>query len=266
MTTIARYLFSALICAALGFGQPFSPVTTVTDCGAHNCGTLLDTSSASIIVRTGPIVSGDVLVSNGTITTWRPENFERRTDDGHGITLAQLVAFAKPISSLAPAHYIETAKAVGLDSAALEEACIGEAVHDLALRVYPFDKVDDYLYRQALHQGTQVRWVWRPVRSKDHNRIVLDSSGGSTLVGIVDYDQYAHAIPERVLGTMKAILDKEPEALFLASDYMVPKPDPFLAVTTPKMLKAGRIFIVDRWDEPGYSEDTAVASDVIVRK
>jgi hypothetical protein len=80
-------------------------------------------------------------------------------------------------------------------------------------------------------------------------------------MGFISPNEYAQSVPYRVLGEMKVLMEAVPEALFLISDYEAIKPDPFLAVTTEKLLGAGKIWIVSQWDEPGFgvAEDGAVA-------
>jgi hypothetical protein len=158
---------------------------------------------------------------------------------------------------MVPASYIKLAKDIGLDSAAVDEARLLEAIHGLDLRVFDFDKVDDYLMHKAAEQKSNTRWVWKPMRSRDNAVLSGVSRTSSATVGFLYREQYAHAIPDRVLADVQKILECEPETVFLVSDYEVIKPDPFLAVTTPKLLEAGKVFIVEQWDEPGYSDTHA---------
>ena len=219
-------------------------------------------NNSNVITTQQPTLS----IPAGNGIWWTPQSpafasgAEIRKDNGKGITLTSLVASAKPINParLASANYVKLANKLGIDSAAIDEACMLATIHDLNISTYDFDKVDDYLYRQALKQGTNVRWVWKPLRSKDLDETSKQWFSAATM-GSLYPTQYAHAIPERVLTTISDILAKEPNAIFLVSDYEVVKPDPFLAVTTLKMLKAGVIFIVDRWDEPGFRDDIAGA-------
>lgn len=69
--------------------------------------------------------------------------------------------------------------------------------------------------------------------------------------------QYARRIPERVIGTIAKILEREPDAVLLVSDFEVAKPDPFLAITTTKLLEAGKVWIVEQWDEPAWKDGPA---------
>lgn len=180
---------------------------------------------------------------------------ETRKDDGKGITLALLKLAATPWNALrlAPDTYVALAQRIGLSSAGTDQARMLQAIHDAHLHAFPYAKVDDYLYRKALHQGANVRWVWEPVRDSDSKAAA--NYAGQTASGYVVTSQYSREIPDRILADIERMMDCAPEdTIFLASDYKVVNPDPFLAVTTPKMLAAGVIFIVDSWDEPGFTE------------
>jgi hypothetical protein len=171
-------------------------------------------------------------------------------------TLASVLSTAYRIkaSDLAPASYIATAKAIGMDSASVDEARMTEAISNLGLMVFDYKQVDEFLYNKALAQGTNVRWVWKPMRSKDIDPI--KGSGGAwslrPQMGFVYPDLYTGKIPFDVMKIVARVLECEPDALPLVSDYEVVKPDPFLAITTPKLLGAGNIWIVANWDEPDF--------------
>ena len=57
-----------------------------------------------------------------------------------------------------------------------------------------------------------------------------------------------------------------PEAMLIVSDYETVKPDPFLAVTTPALLAAGKIWIVAVWDEPNFRYDHVVMGPTVSRQ
>ena len=189
---------------------------------------------------------------------------EGRKPDARGPSLIQVKQSAARLTAaqLAPANYIALARSVGVDGPA-EEAAILDAIHEADLSVYDFDKVDGYLYRQAL-TGTAVHWVWKPLRDKDV-KPVAQAPWSQTGVGIVYAKLYTRKVPMSVLTEMKAVLATMPDAMFLVSDYEVIKPDPFLAVTTPKLLAAGKIWIVDQWDEPGFGGAISASATVARR-
>lgn len=177
-------------------------------------------------------------------------------------TLQQVRLTARSLDNPEPvaSEYLDLAKQIELHSAATDALRLESAIYDLDLKVYPFESVDDYLYNQALKQNAYMRWVWKPLREKDqkvfeghHNEMGV---GFGFLAGDV---MYTHPVPSRVLRTVANILAKLPQAKFLVSDYEAFKPDPFLAVTTETLMEAGKLYIVDMWDEPGYSDDKAKA-------
>lgn len=213
---------------------------------------------------TGTLTPGDVTwsagstvfaISNGAIRGGAP--VETRNADKPGPTLVQVKATAKIITARdsAPAGYIELARAMGVRPSA-EEADLMVALRDLGYPVYDFEKVDEYLYRQALKQGTNVRWVWKAANLSAEKR--LSEEGGTWRdrpgVGLVFNGMYKHRVPMATMTKMRDLAAKVPDAVFLISDYEVILPDPFLAVTTMDLLSANKIWIIDQWDEPGFGE------------
>jgi hypothetical protein len=180
---------------------------------------------------------------------------ETRPLDDKGPTLTQVDFSAVPLeqAKLAPVAYLKLAKSIQLESPSTDEAEVLQTIYDHHFRVYDFDKVDNYLYRQALKQGTRMRWVWKPMRDVDLRQLQNQGQPPSAS-GIVYSKLYGQRIPARVLEDAKCVLDDVKDAVFLVSDYEVVKPDPFLAITTPKLLAEGKLWIVDRWDEPGFDD------------
>lgn len=194
----------------------------------------------------------------GVIGGCWPAGGDSRKDDGKGPTLQQVKLSAKVLTpaSLAPAEYLDLAKHIGLDpSASTDEAEILEAIQHGGFHVFDFDKVDGYLWRQALREKSPSKWVWKSMRRTDWEGLVRDADQRTaTAAGTLSTDQYARALPMRIMKDVQAILDCFPDAKFLVSDYEVIRPDPFLAVTTPRLFAAGKIWIIDCWDEPGFTE------------
>lgn len=157
---------------------------------------------------------------------------------------------------LAPAAYLKLAKSVGLESAATDEARVLSAIAELNLPVYNFERVDEYLYEQALKHGAKVRWVWKPMRDTDA-KAVADVSWVESKSGFIYGAQYQNKIPENVIERVALVLTKLPDAAFLVSDYEVVKPDPFLAVTTKKLAAEGKVWIIAQWDNPGFVDPGA---------
>lgn len=214
------------------------------------------TSNGNVVWSTGG--SSCWILTDGTSSCSPSTQYETRTLDGKGPTLQQVDYSAKPLDAaeLAPARYIETARAAGVDGPSIEEAQMLAAIHELDLHVYNWAKVDQYLYRKALTEGTMMRWVWKPVRSQDLKAANASGWGFKEGSGFLFKKLYAQRLPLRILARIKQIQDCEPEAIFLVSDYEVVKPDPFLAITTKQLLDAGKIWIVDRWDEPTFNDGT----------
>ena len=124
------------------------------------------------------------------------------------------------------------------------------AIEKLALPVYDFRKVDLYLAHQAQKQGSQYRWVWRAADMQSW-KVAKDSSAPPE-VGLISPRIYSRAIPMGVMELVAKIRAEIPAAVLLASDYEVINPDPFLAVSSARLLEAGRIWVVAQWDEPGF--------------
>jgi hypothetical protein len=251
MRTPTLFLFfaSAALCAA----------QTITDGNLSVC------SSTNGCASTGMTLSNLTYVNSTTTIYGVP--FETRKDDHKGPTIRQVKLSAKNWDGivLAPADYIVRAKRISLDSGAVEEAQILQAVHDAHLKVYDFASVDSYLFRQALKQGANYRWVWEPMREKDTKFVLAANVRQTDHAGYVDNQQYQSAIPDHVLADVERFMDCAPEdTIYLVSDYRAVNPDPFLAVTTVKMLAAGRILIIDQWDEPGFKDKGDEAERVIL--
>jgi hypothetical protein len=249
--TILRSLSLTVILTVAGMAQTSGPLN-------------LTGNTATTLEWTGPIVGSIPAVGptpgllwNGNTGSWTPNGFqETRKDDGKGPTLQQVKMSGKLVTSkmLAPAAYLEIAKQIGLNpSASTDEAEILEAIQHGAFHVYDFDKVDGYLWRQALKEKSPSTWVWKAMRHTDWESMAANGFGHSAS-GVISGAQYARTLPLRIMNDVRAILDCFPDAKFLVSDYEVVRPDPFLAVTTPSLFAAGKIWIIDCWDEPGFTE------------
>lgn len=213
--------------------------------------------------------SGTVLYSTGTafVIGRSSDGFvERRKLPVPMPQLGNVKASARLISktSLASASYVKVAVAIGLKSAGVDEAVALDMIDQLEIKVYSYKAVDEWLYASALKMGSDVRWVWKPLRDGDLQASRLAMADGSVNqwdvragFGALSTRLYGQAIPERVLNRVAAVLAKMPDAVFLISDYEVEKPDPFLAVTTKLLIQEGKLWIIDQWDEPGFRDETA---------
>lgn len=256
-----RIMSLLALVGGLAFGQDGSG--TVHSDGAGLFSNLTITGQGSTPAVCSPGNCGGAWISGSGGLSWAP--FEPRKPKLPYQTIAQVRASRVPVakSSLAPAAYLKLAKDIGLESASTDEAKLAQVLADRDIKPYDFDRVDAYLYKKAeaaSDKTTSYRWVWKAMRPKDQHMIVVygDAAAGANAfyegMGLVRSDLYKHAIPARVLETVACILDDFPEAVLLISDYEVVRPDPFLAITTPKMLSAHRIFIVDSWDEPTFND------------
>lgn len=242
-----------LLCAMSGYGQVLtSPVSSSTV-----------TLGSGSFTQTVPFTTiGNCITSNGMLVDCgggRSSNVpvENRKDNGRGPTIQLIRASARHLGKqdLASTAYVTLAKSLGMST---DEADLLDAIHQADLTVYDFDKVDNYLYRQALHMKSDTRWVWKPLRDADLKGAKEPTSewGWSQpeTVGFYFPKVYSRRVPIKALSDVRSILANIPEAVFLVSDFEVVKPDPFLAVTTPRLLSAGKIWIIEQWDEPGFGE------------
>lgn len=182
-------------------------------------------------------------------------------------TLQQVKSSARPVDrrTIAPASYLKLARLVKLDSAPIEESRVAQILDEGGFHVFDYSTVDNWLYRQALKMGANMRWVWKPMRDADLNTFAgIGISWQQTEVGFFHPKTYAKRIPERVLARAAYLAEKLPDALFLVSDFEVVNPDPFLAVTTPKLLGERKIWIIEIWDEPGFTDKEAGLIEVAV--
>lgn len=198
-------------------------------------------------------------------------HYETRKYDTKGPSLEDIKSAALHInpSKLAPASYVKLAKEMGVTVSA-DEAALLQAIHDADLPLYDFSKVDGYLYRKAIkasHSTSVMRWAWKPMRHKDLDTLLAVGESDSEATGLVVHQEYVQAVPMKAMEEAKAILASVPDAMFMVSDYVAIKPDPFLAVTTPELLKDGKIWIIDCWGEPGFGsvDDESVAVNVAKR-
>lgn len=248
----ARIALALIGLCGLAFGQ------SVT-------GTILG-SSSNIAWGSGTatITSACCITSSGTCAGcgwWSGNEMETRSPKALGPSLREVKAASHkiPATQIPTASYMKTATAINLKSPAMDEAELAQVIVDHGFSIYEYSSVDNYLYHQALKQGTNVRWVWKPMRDADQKSVVSQSFQTFDGMGrISNMEVYAKAIPERVLEKAECLLTELPDAILLVSDYEVVHPDPFLAVTTPRMLQAHRIFIVDQWDEPGFTDSPVV--------
>lgn len=178
---------------------------------------------------------------------------------GPGISILKVKESAKRLSAdlLAPSAYVKLATSIGLHSSATDEARVLDAIEDLGLTVFDWNKVNNFLTHQAFLQGSKTRWVWTGMREADIEVMRKSNQNGQVIdqVGFMLPSQYDKRIPARVLARVAEILEKVPDAVFLCSDFAVLKPDPFLAITTARLMEQHKIWIIEQWQEPTWSDD-----------
>lgn len=231
------------------------PISTTI--GSGGSAPVWTTLTSSNLISAGGSGQIAYITSDGTNYWYPGVPAETRKPHVPMLTIAAVRDASRSLShaELAPTEYLTLAKSVGLTSAATDEARVLDVIDQIGLKVYDFGKVDEYLYGHALKQGAQAHWVWKPMREADLKEV--QESGASLRVtkeGLVYPKQYSHKIPERVLLDVCNLLETMPDAVLLVSDYEVIKPDPFLAITTKKLLNEGKVWIVEQWDEPGFTE------------
>lgn len=177
---------------------------------------------------------------------------------GPGISISQVKSSAKRLTAdlLAPATYVKLASSIGLHSSATDEARVLDAIEDLGLTVFDWNKVNNFLTHQAFQQGSKTRWVWTGMREADVEVMRKSNQNGQVIdqVGFMLPSQYDKRIPERVLARVAEILEKVPDAVLLCSDFAVLKPDPFLAITTARLMEQHKIYVIFQWDEPTWDD------------
>lgn len=247
--SFTKLLFMLALVVSLSFGQSGGTGTIHSDSTAN----FVTLGSSGALSLSAPSTGSVLRLVGGE---WIPA--ETRKADTPGPTLAQVkqAAWLVPAKMVASPTYLKVAKSVGLDSAAIQESNLLQALKDREVKVYDFDKVDQYLYRKALKQGANMRWVWKPMRTADMKAVENSSTRYQDIAGMgfVHPVEYTHPIPERVLDLAGCLLDDVKDSIFFVSDYSVIHPDPFLAVTTPKLLEAHKVYIVAAWDEPTFED------------
>ena len=147
-------------------------------------------------------------------------------------------------------EYFKLATKLGIKSAKVTQARLEAFLHTECMGLYEYSKVAAYMKSIASKEGKV--WVWKPLRAKDalnNQTTVYSHDHGRVMGGSV----YPHEIPLPVLMSIDKIATAFPEALFMVSDYAVPRPDPFVGVTTREMFEHdGTILIFEKFNEPGF--------------
>ncbi len=169
--------------------------------------------------------------------------------------------FIPQTSVVSLGRYEALAKELKFMPAQLLEEQLLRFLAERKILIYDYAQVDAYLIRQASKKGKF--WIWRPLRESDkprgwaimgHNEDGSDHEfgrGHGSYRDEPDYRPYSRAVPIRILQQVQTIQDRfGGQVLFFVSDYAVPRPDPFIMVTTFDVKK----IIFGVWDEPAFDE------------
>jgi hypothetical protein len=194
-------------------------------------------------------VTTDTVTTNGTSSDpffqWQPEAFQHSPQRDHAVFPETPVAVAAPRAE-ADEEYLGLAQELGISSAAVDRERLLRILEDEGIPIYDPEKVNKWMDHKTPQGKT---WKWFPVRSKDLVPSLFDLGTRMQRLGV---GTYRHRIPMPVLETIAKISHRMEEAVFFITDYEDKRPDPFLAVSTKSMASAGELFIIERWDEPGF--------------
>lgn len=134
-----------------------------------------------------------------------------------------------------------------------------QALSEWGLRQYDRKQVAAYLTSQygppregRSGRPAQATWGYRPLMAQDAYNLgaqYITANGVVCNGGTVT--SYVKPVPLPVLLTVEKIAERFPKAEFFVSDELTVTEvkDPFLLVR-----HAGKDYIIERWDEPGYTE------------
>lgn len=207
---------------------------------------------------------------------WMPGQLstEQRREADAKLSMAAVATLAPPakeeVQTEDPeflAEYKALVAELGVNDSAVRNAEFRQFLSDECISVYDYGRVSEFLdkklkaERKASDEET-LQWVWKPIikprrPTEDEaerllsaswfSRIFVAGSMGDGLSSLI----YERPIPHAVLLTVKKIRDKFGDKVqFYASDYELPRPDPFLMVTGPGLDR----YVIERWDEPTFRE------------
>jgi hypothetical protein len=150
------------------------------------------------------------------------------------------------------AEYCALAESIGLQTPEVLQTQLEAFLRENFIEVYDNEKVAAYMgnviARESARTGKAYQWFWSSLRQSDAKMV---KHANLRAHGTSHYrtDRYMKSIPWPVLQVIKLITDRfgDRVALFV-SDYEETKPDPFLAVTAPRL----PLYVIERWDEPSF--------------
>ena len=153
---------------------------------------------------------------------------------------------AAAVTDLPDAEYVRLSQRLGVNQIPLQVVELTKVVHEMALGIYDYRSVVNYLDAQEQHINSdrtawrRYEWNWHPIRSA--------REFGRSRPERVSMDLYNKPIPYPVLLTIERIESRFPKACFYVSDLRGVS-DPFLAVTVEG---ADTLLVIERWDEPAF--------------
>ena len=170
-------------------------------------------------------------------------------------------------------EYLELAKGIGYEPPLTNETApypkqLVDCLKELGLPIYDPKKVLEFLiekaapykkktlFRRESHEGElQIGWkgiisyrkdsLYIPQIVKIHKKDLIYISINH---GGIFSKSYTRPIPKIILRSANEIKKRIPESQFYVSDYLVYRPDPFMAVGLP----GSRMIVYDYWDEPSF--------------
>lgn len=149
--------------------------------------------------------------------------------------------------------YNTLAEKIGIAARERGQSTLARYLAENSIPVYSQEAVERYMDKKGY-------WAWFPLRKADMpptagNIWVLKRktpTNYASLYGASKATQYQEAVPYPVLLTVESIVEKfGKDALFLIA-ALDEHPDPFLACMLHS--EFGRMFIIERWDEPGFRD------------
>jgi hypothetical protein len=149
--------------------------------------------------------------------------------------------------------YLEKAEKLGIDSPPIKDARLKRAIKKAKLLIYPYETVAAFLDKVTPKNRV---WRWYTLREIDRETLMdfprIYTYMDREIKCRLSKGVYHREIPFHALNKVDILLstyEKPTELLFFISEYDVPHPDPFLAVTA---IGASTVFVIDHWDEPGF--------------
>lgn len=166
-------------------------------------------------------------------------------------------------SSMEIEEHRKLARKYGLMTVSSTIACtkLVKVLQDEAITVFDLSKVQDYMDRKVRgHGGFALGiWYWFPLRMVDRATVRLEDMRESRerrkhqwtgTSGTFRTSAYDEIVPLPVLMTVDRIVERLGNKVSFFVAAIDNNPDPFLAVRMND--DPDRLFVIERWDEPGF--------------